>query len=209
MLFPYGEWVILFLTLEAWVEKRASQRFFLSLSMTWLIGKWLELMVPVTIPWHWHFARLSVMLFFWGWALKRAEKRMFPLLVTSLIVGMETLFQVNEPGVLPYGPWIFLLIIVLVAWLTGKTFWGTAAALSGSLLINQAFVRFTYDGIVSYADLPEELVWNFGVCFFALWASLCLARQYYTERNLEKVTAHKLSSNNGVSCEPLEERELQ
>lgn len=186
MLFPFGEWVILFLTLETWVEKRRSRRFFLRLTIAWLIGKSLELIVPASMPWHWHFARLSVMLVFWEWAITRAEQRLLPLFLTSLVVGLETLFQVNEPGVLPYGSWIFLFILVIVAWLSAKSFWGTAAALSGSLLLNQAFVRFTYDGIIRYADLPDEFVWNFGIAFFTLWAGFRLSWQYYTQRKLEK-----------------------
>ena len=196
MLFPYGEWIILFLTLITWVEKRACRRFFLMLTIAWLIGKWLEFIVPLTMPWHWHFARLAVMLVFWGWALQRAKQWIIPLFFASVIVFMETLFQVNEPGVFPQGSWIFPIILTIVTWLIAKSFWGTAAALVGSLLLNQLFVRFTYDGIVRHAVLPNEFIWNFGVAFFTIWAGLRLSRQYYVEQKLEK-----------VSCQ--EERELQ
>ena len=209
MLFPYGEWVILFLTLETRVEKRASRHFFLSLTMAWIIGKSLEFIVPASMPWNWHFARLMVILVFWVWALQRTERWILPLIVTSLVVCLETLFQVNEPGVLPYGTGIFSLILVIVAWLSAKSFWGTAAALAGSLLINQAFVRFTYDGIVRHADLPDEFVWNFGVWFFVLWAGLSLGWQSHLERKLEKATADKLSTSSVSAYEPREEHELQ
>ena len=207
MQFLYGEWVILFLTLLTWSEKRASRRFFIMLSMAWLIGKWIEIVLPVTMPWNWHFARLAVMLFFWAWAWERAEHRVFPLLFTSLIVGVETLFLVNEPGVFPYVSWVFAIVLVLVAWLTAKTYWGTAAALTGSALLNQALVRFTNDGIVRYADLPNEFVWNFGVGLFVIWAGLSLGWQFYIKRYRQEDT--ELVAQNSVgSYEPSEEREL-
>lgn len=209
MVFPYGEWIILFLTLETWVEKRASRRFFLMLTMAWLIGKWLEFVFPATTPWQWNYARLSVMLVFWVWALQRAEERMIPLFFTSALVLMETLFQVNEPGIFPHGSWVFPLILTLAAWLTTKSFWGTAAALVGSLLLNQLFVRFTYDGIVRHAVLPNELVWNLGVAFLAIWAGLRYGFQSYAERKLEKSTADKLVTNSTGLASSQEERELQ
>lgn len=209
MLFPYGEWIILFLTLETWVEKRASRRFFLILTIAWLVGKWLEFIFPLTMPWHWNFSRLFVVLVFWGWALQRAEKRMIPLFLTSIVVLMETLFQVNEPGVIPNGSWISPFILIIVAWLSAKSFWGTAAALAGSLLLNQLFVRFTYDGIIRHAVLPNEIIWNFGVAFFTIWAGLRLSWQYYAERKLEKATADKLLTNSAGLSSPQEERELQ
>ncbi len=191
MLFPYGEWAILFLTLLTWTEKHPSRRFFLMLTVAWLVGKCLELFLPGTMPWHWHFARLAVMLVFWVWALRRTEHRWLPLLFTSLIVGVETLFLVNEPGVVPYISWVFASVLVLVAWLSTKSYWGTAAALTGSTLLNQAFVRFTNDGIVRYADLPNEFVWNFGVGFFTIWAGLNLGWQVYTKRGLQEKDAEQ------------------
>lgn len=207
--FPFGEWFILFITLETWVEKRASRLFFLSLTTAWLLGKGLEVIFPSTPTWHWHFARLSVMLVFWVWGVTRAERRVLPLILSSLVVGLETLFQVNEPGVFPSGTWIFLLILTIVAWLSAKSFWGTAAALTGSLLLNQAFVRFTYDGIVRYADFPDEVVWNFGVTFFVFWASLRLGWQVLSDRKLEKSTSETFATHSACVCEPREERELQ
>lgn len=209
MLFPYGEWVILFLTLLTWTEKRASRYFFLMLTIAWLLGKSLELFLPVIMPWHWHYARLAVMLTFWVWAIQRAEHRVFPLLFTSLIVGGETLFLVNEPGVFPNEVWIFAIVLILVAWMSAKSFWGIAAALTGSALLNQAFVRFTYDGIVRYVDLPNEFVWNFGVGLFTVWAGLGLGWQFYTARELQETVADQVPSNSLGTYEPSEERELQ
>lgn len=194
--FPYGEWLIFFLALATWAEKRASRRFFLMLLIAWLIGKCGEVVFPSTMPWHWHFARLVVMLVFWGWAWQRAERRILPLLFTSFVLSIETLLLVNEPGVIPYGSWLLTIVLILVAWLTGKSYWGTAAAFTGSILLNQALVRFTYEGIVRYADFPDAFVWNFGVGFFAIWAGLRL------------IVEHLLPANGVKAYEPSEEQEL-
>lgn len=177
--FPYGEWVIFFLALAAWVEKRASRRFFLILMIAWLLGKWIEIVFPSTMPWHWHFARLLVMMVFLGWAWQRAERRILPLLFTSFVLSLETLFVVNQPGVIPYEAWVFNVVLVIVARLTAKTFWGTAAIFTGSILLNQLFMRFTYEGIVRRADFPDPFIWNFGVGFFTVWAGLRLGWLYY------------------------------
>ena len=199
-MFPYGEWIILFLALATWAEKRASRKLFCLLTIAWLIGKYFEVTYPSAMPWNWHYARLASILVFWGWALLRTERerRILPLVLTSLILSVETLFLVNEPGVIPYGSWLFTVALILVSWLTGKSYWGTAAAFAGSILLNQAFVRFTYEGIVRYADFPDAFVWNFGVGFFAIWAGLRLAFHDYAERVKQKATV-----------EPLIERELQ
>lgn len=207
LFFPYGEWVILFLALVTWVEKRASQRFFLILTIAWLIGKGIEISFPSTMPWHWHYARLAVMLVFWVWALQRSERRLLPLLFTSLILSMETLFLVNDPGVIPYGPWLFSVVHVLVAWLTAKSYWGTAAAYVGSIILNQALVRFAYEGIVRYADLPDSFVWNFGVGFLAIWAGLRLGWRYYSNRKRQEPVAELLSAHGLGAYEHSEERE--
>lgn len=193
---PYGEWVIFLLALATWTKKRASRRFFLMLLIAWLIGKCGEVIFPPTMPWHWHYARLVVMLVFWGWAWQRAERRILPLLFTSFALSLETLFLVNEPGAFSYGSWPFIFVLILVAWLTGKSYWGTAAAFAGSILLNQALVRFTYEGIVRYADFPDAFVWNFGVSFFAIWAGLRLFGE------------HLLPSNGVKAYEPSEEQEL-
>jgi hypothetical protein len=199
LLFPLGEWVILCLTLVTWAEKRSSQRFFLSLMILWIIGKCLEGFFPTAMPWHWHFARLAVMLFFWRWAWVRSERRILPLLFSSIILSIETLFLVNEPGIFPYEPWLFAIVLLLSGWLTAKSYWGTAAAFVGSILLNQVFVRFTYDGIVRYADLPDSFIWNFGVGFLAIWAGLRFGWQYYSEGK-RQVPAAELLSSHGVGA---------
>lgn len=176
---PYGEWVIFFLALATWAEKRAARRFFLLLLIAWLIGKCIEVVFPSTMPWHWHFARLGVMLVFWGWAWQRAERRILPLYFTSLVLSIETLFLVNEPGVIPYESWVFTVVLVLVARLTAHSYWGTAATFTGSILLNQVFMRFTYEGIVRRADFPDPFIWNFGVGLFTVWAGLRLGWLYY------------------------------
>lgn len=179
---PYGEWVIFFAALVSWTQKRAYQRFFMMLSIAWVIGKCIEVVFPSTLPWHWHYARLAVILVFWGWAWQRAEQRILPLLFTSLVLSLETLFLLNEPGAFPYGPWLFNFVLILVAWLTGRSYWGTVAAFAGSILLNQALVRFTFEGIVRYEEFPDAFIWNFGVFFFAIWAGLRLWELYYSER---------------------------
>lgn len=206
--FPYGDWVIFFLALATWAEKRASRRFFLMLIIAWLIGKCVELVFPSTMPWNWHYARLMVMLVFWGWAWQRAERRILPLLITSFILGLETLFLVNEPGVIPYEAWFFAVVLVIVAGVTGKSYWGTAAAFTGSLLINQAFRRFIYEGIVRRADFPDPFIWNFGVGLFTLGAGLRLGWLYYFNRGSERrIGEHLLSANGVETSEPAEEKE--
>ncbi len=208
MTFPYGDWVIFFLALATWAEKRASRRFFLILMIAWLIGKCVELVFPSTMPWHWHFARLMVMLVFGGWAWQRAERRIIPLLLTSLILSLETLFLVNQPGVIPYESWFFAIVLVFVAWLTAKSYWGTAAAFTGSILLNQAFMRLTYEGIVRNADFPDLFIWNFGVGLFTGWAGLRLGWLYYTNRVRERQIGEHLLPANGVEThELLEEQE--
>ena len=207
--FPYGEWVIFFLALATWAEKRASRRFFLLLLIAWLIGKWGEVVFPSTMPWHWHYARLVVMLVFWGWALKRIERRVLPLLITSFVLSVETLFLVNEPGVIPHESWIFAIVLVFVARLTTNSYWGTAATFTGSLLLNQIFVRFTYEGIVSRADFPDPFIWNFGVGLFTIWAGLRLGWLYYFKRESKtRIGEHLLSANGEKVYEPAEEQEL-
>ncbi|HEY8909948.1 MAG TPA: hypothetical protein VIM51_06660 [Desulfosporosinus sp.] len=210
MFFPYGEWIIFFLALVTWTEKRASQRLFLRLTAVWIIGKYLEGSIPTATPWHWHFARLSVMFVFWIWAWRRAERRVIPLLLTSFTLSIETLFIVNEPGVFPYEPWLFTIVLIVISWLTTKSYWGTAAAFVGSIIVNQALVRFTYEGIVRYVDLPDPFVWNFGVGFLAMGAGLHLAWRYNSERERAPVVERLCVPGLNV-YEPSEEceRELQ
>lgn len=177
--------------------------------MAWLAGKMFEIAFPLPTIWHWHFARLAVILVVEGWALRRTERWAFPLIMTSLFFSLETLFQVNEPGVFPYGNWFFSIALILVAWLTAKSYWGTLAAFAGSVLLNQALVRFVYEGIVRYADLPDPFIWNFGVSFFALWAGLRYGRQTYAASVLQRSVSKQLLPVNSVDVqEQTEEREL-
>lgn len=207
--FPYGEWVIFFLALVTWTEKRASRRFFLMLMIAWLFGKGIELVFSSTMPWHWHFARLIVMLFFGGWAWKKAERRILPLLFTSFVLSLETLFLVNEPGVIPFEAWIFTVVLLIVALLTANSYWGTAATFTGSILLNQVFIRFTFDGIVWRADFPDPFIWNFGVGLFTIWGGLRLGWFRYYERGKKpEIIEHQLPSNGVKAYEPSEEHEL-
>ena len=179
---PCGEWVIFSLALLAWSEKMDSWRLFRLLLLAWLVGKTFELIMPSPLPWQWHYARLAVIAVFWIWAYKNAEKRILPLVVTGCIAVIETLFQVNDPGAIPYEAWFFNAGFIVAAWLTAKSFWGTAAAYAGSLLFNQVFVRFSYEGIVRYANFPDSFAWNFGVCCFAAWAGIRLGSRYYLQK---------------------------
>jgi len=172
---PYGEWIIFSLAVFTYVQARASRRLFQILLIAWLIGKCIEVFFPWTTPWHWHFARLMVMLAFWGWAWQRDKRRILPLLYTSFILSLETLFLVNQPGVIPYEAWLFTVVLFLVAWLTAQSFWGVAAAFTGSILLNQVFTRFTYEGIMRSADFPDPFIWNVGIGLLTAWAGLRLA----------------------------------
>ena len=201
MFFPYGEWIIFFLALVTWAEKRASQRLFLMLTVVWIMGKGLEWFIPTAMPWHWHYARLAVMFVFWRWAWQRAERRILPLFLTSLILSIETIFLVNQPGIFPYEPWLFTIVLILTAWLAAKSYWETAAAFVGSVLLNQALVRFTYEGIVRYANFPDSFIWNFGVGFLAIWAGLRLAWRYHSEREIEKPITELIPANGAGAYE--------
>jgi len=210
LIFPYGEWVIFFLGITTWIEKRASRRFFLILAIAWLIGKGIELVFPSTMPWSWHFARLAVSLVVLVCALQRAKRRIVPLLVTTFIQSMETLFLVNDPGVIPYGAWLFTGVLVVAAWLTAKCYWGTVAAFTGSVLVNQALVRFTNEGIVRHTDFPDAFVWNFGVILFAVWAGLRAGWQHWLKRKMQKTSEEPILPVHRVGvCDHSEERELQ
>jgi len=179
------------------------------LLIAWLIGKSIEAVFPSPMPWNWHFARLFVMLTFWGWAWQRAEERILPLLVTSFVLSIETLFTVNEPGVIPHEIWFFTAVLVVAALSTAHSYWGTAAACSGSILLNQVFMRFTYEGIVRRADFPDPILWNWGVGFFTVWAGLRLGWLYYTEREKEtQIVEHRLPTNGVNPYESSEEQEL-
>ncbi|MDP4126569.1 MAG: hypothetical protein Q8912_06485 [Bacillota bacterium] len=175
-----------------------------------MIGKSFEIALPPPMVWHWHYARIAVMLFFGGWALRRAERRILPLLFTSFILSAETLFLVNEPGVFAYGDWFFTIATTFAAWLTAKSYWGTAGAFVGSVLLNQALGRFVYEGIIRHADFPDPFVWNFGVSFFTVWAGLDLGWQRFGASALRKSTSEQLLPVNGVETyEQAQDRDLQ
>ncbi|WP_407311033.1 hypothetical protein [Desulfosporosinus sp. SB140] len=182
MNFPYGEWIIMFATLVTWVEKQASRWFFLKLSTIWFLGKCLESMIQSSGIWHWHYARLAVMVYVFGYAWKRTQRKIWPLILTSFVVCMETLFLVNDPGVIPYSSWLFALGLVLVAWTTSKSYWGTILALAGSVLLDQCLERFVYEGILRHVDLPDVFIWNFGVVLLIVWGGLRLGWRDYSER---------------------------
>lgn len=188
---PYGEWIIFSLALVTYIQKRASRRLFQLLLVAWVMGKVVEVVFPWTLPWHWHFARLMVILAFWVWSWERDERRILPLFYTSIVLSLETLFLVNQPGVIPYESWVFMVVLFIVARLTAHSYWGTAAAFTGSILLNQVFMRFTYEGIMRRADFPDPFIWNFGVGLLTVWAGLRLGWCYYK------------------SYEHLEEQELQ
>ncbi|AFM40810.1 hypothetical protein Desaci_1823 [Desulfosporosinus acidiphilus SJ4] len=182
MNFPYGEWIIFFITLVTFIEKRISRWFFLKLAKVWLLGKLFEVVLASESVWHYHYARMAVMLFVGGYAWKRTRRKFWPLILTSFALGVEILFQVNDPGVLPFSSLIFALALASVAWLTAKSYWGTALALIGSVLLNQGFERVVYEGILRHVDLPDPFIWNFGVIFLTVWAGLRLGwRTYYQE----------------------------
>ncbi|AFQ43144.1 hypothetical protein [Desulfosporosinus meridiei] len=208
MPFPFGEWVILFLTLIAWAEKRTTRCFFSLLTIAWLLGKWAETYLLVNMPWRWQLSRLAVMMVFWVWAFRRAERRFLPLFFASLVAFVQTLFFVNEPGVFPFGEWFFAIAMVLVAWLSAKSFWGTAAALTGGSLLNQVFVRFTYDGIMRFANLPDDFTWNLGVGLFSTWTALAYGWRLNAEKKAKRMTQDLVVVQNLVNCESSEEKEL-
>lgn len=172
MAFPYGEWLIFSAAFVTWVKRSDSRRLFLLLLPAWLLGKGAEFFIPSQLPWHWQFGRLAVMLVFWLWAWRRSERRIFPLCMTSLCLTLQTLYLVNLPGIVPFEDWLFTLGLFLVAYLTARTFWGAAAAFAGGILLNQAVRRFTYEGLVRYADFPDTFVWNAGVGLLVVWVVL-------------------------------------
>ena len=173
--FPYGEWIILFITMAAWLEKHASRRFFMRLSLLWGLGKSLEMLQAPTGVWHWHYARLAVMLYLAVYAWQRAEKKIWPLTLTCAALIFETLFLVNDPGVLPHAPWLFAAALAVLAWSAAKSYWGTMLAMVGSVLLDQGVERFVYDGVLRPVDLPDNFIWNFGVFFFISWGLLRLS----------------------------------
>ncbi|MFZ3101607.1 MAG: hypothetical protein WA131_02975 [Desulfitobacteriaceae bacterium] len=163
MEFPYGEATILLLTLVTWTQRHPARRLYLSLCLAWLVGRIVDSLMGGGVPWHLNYARLAVILVFWWWAWQKAERRFSALLLTLLSLVLLDLFLVNEPGILLYDQWISVSLCFLIAWLASASYWGMAAAVAGSVFINQALIPFVFGGIVRYVDLPDAFLWNFGV----------------------------------------------
>jgi len=166
--FPYGEWIIFLLTLVTWAQRHPARRFYLTLSLAWLIGRTVDSLMIGVAPWHLNYARLGVILVFWWWAWRKAKRRLSAFLLTLLSLVMMDLFLVNEPGVLLYDKWVFAGLCFLIAWLATASYWGMAAAVAGSVFINQGLMPLVFGGIVSYVDLPDVFIWNFGVLTLTL-----------------------------------------
>lgn len=168
MEFPYGEGTIFLLTLVTWAQRHPARRFYLSLSLAWLVGRIVDSLMIGEVPWHLNYARLAVILVFWWWAWRKAKRRFSALLLTCLSLALLDLFLVNEPGILLYDQWIFAGLCFSIAWLATASYWGMAAAVAGSIFINQGLILFVFGGIVSYVDLPDAFLWNFSVVSLTL-----------------------------------------
>ena len=165
MVFPVGEAAIFTAAILTWAEGHKAYRLFFSLIFAWLAGKGLEGIAGIFMPWHWVFARLAVMLTFlvWSWRRARSRRLLMPFCLVLISLVIVDLFTVNEPGVLAYEQWVFNGFVLLLAILTGGSFWGTAAAVTAAMLVNQILVPFFYTGIIRHADLPDPFTWNFWV----------------------------------------------
>lgn len=165
---PYGEWIIFSLAFGFWAEKIPGKRMLISLAGAWMGGRVLELLFAPYYPWNWHYARLAVILVCWLWAWHQAKRRVLPLVLVMLALISQDLFLVNEPGIFLADKWLFAGVIVLAAFISAHEYWEVAAAISGGLLINQLLSVFFLDGIVKFADLPDDFTWNFWVAFLAM-----------------------------------------
>ena len=163
MEFPYGELIIFLLALGTWAQRHPARRIYLSLGLAWLVGRIVDSLMIGEVAWHLNYARLAVILVFWWWAWRKAERRFSPLLLTFLSLALLDLFLVNEPGILLYDKWIFAGLCFSIAWLSAASYWGMAAAVAGSIFINQGLILFVFGGIVTYEDIPDAFLWNFGV----------------------------------------------
>ncbi len=168
MAFPYGELIIFLLALVTWAQRHPTHRFYLLLSLAWLIGRIIDSLIIGAVPWHLNYARLAVMLVFWWYAWNKAERHFSALLLTLLSLVLIDLFLVNEPGILLYDQWIFAGLCFATAWLAAGSYWGMAAAVVGGILLNQGLILYVFGGIVSYVDLPDAFLWNFGVVSLTL-----------------------------------------
>lgn len=170
MVIPYGEWILLLLTLAAWAEKHPSRKQFFLLGMLWLAGKEFEGIMSLAWVWHVDYSRLAVMLAFLIWSWRRASPNIFSFAVPTVILLVEELLLANEPGTFPTENWFFAGAVFLTAWLTTQSFWGMACSVTGSVLISQLFNLFTYGGIIQYKNLPDPFLWHFSVAGLAVIA---------------------------------------
>jgi hypothetical protein len=175
--FPYGEGIIFLLTLITWAQRHFLTRLYSMLSLAWLTGRFVDSLIIGEVSWHVNYARMAVILVFWLWAWRKAEGCVLAFIVTLLSLVLLDLFLVNEPGILLYDKWISAGLCFLVAWLAAGSYWGMAAAATGSVLINQGLIMFFFGGIVSHVNLPDAFIWNFGVGVLTLLGFISFVRQ--------------------------------
>ncbi|MDD2234004.1 MAG: hypothetical protein PHZ11_04205 [Desulfitobacteriaceae bacterium] len=168
MQFPYGEGVIFLLTMITWAQRHPSARLFILLSLAWLIGRIVDSLIIGEVVWQINYARLAVILVFWFWARRKAEGCVLAFSLSLLSLVLMDLFLVNEPGILLFEKWISAGLCFVVARLAAATYWEMAAAVAGSMLINQGLIMFFFGGIVSYVAIPDGFLWNFGVLALTL-----------------------------------------
>ncbi|MHB8124178.1 MAG: hypothetical protein ACYDEJ_00820 [Desulfitobacteriaceae bacterium] len=173
---PYGEWTIFLLGLVTWAQRHPTRHLYISLSFAWIVGRIVDSLMIGEVTWHLNYARLAVILVFWWWAWRKAERCLSAFLLTLLSLVLLDLFLVNEPGILLYDKWFFAGLCFLIAWLAAESYWGMAAAVAGSIFINQGIVPFVFGGIVSYVDLPDAFLWNFGVLTLTLLGFIRIGR---------------------------------
>lgn len=176
------------MALIAWTEKLAQRKKFYALAAAWIVGKAAEGLLGVQGPWHWDIARLAVIAVFWHWAWPQARRRVVPLVLTLAVMAGEDLFLVNEPGIVGEDAVMFILAAFAVAYLTAQSYWGMAAAVAGAAMLNQGLVVFFYRGISDYVDLPDRLLWHFGVAILAVagiwrvclpWLNFAAAKRWW------------------------------
>ncbi|AHF07281.1 hypothetical protein [Desulfitobacterium metallireducens] len=183
MIFPLGEYFIFVLGVYTlWLERaRFSRRFWGGLWIAWFTGFLLEGLFPWKGAYHWHFSRVLVMIFFAGVALKNTNGRKFlPALVTAFALVAQNLFAVNEPGIVKGDQWFFGAIVVFVALITSRDFWGMGLALIGGILLDLGISVFLFQGIVRHYDLPDPFFWNLSVIFLS---TVACARTLRKKRN--------------------------
>lgn len=195
LIFPFGEVIILLMIIVPWPEKGPNRTLLFSLLVAWIVGKCLEGLFPTPAPWDWHFSRLITMIVFFVIAWRRSKRRFMPLIVASFSFSIETLFLLNQPGVFLYDTWIATFTLFIICWLIARSFWGSALAFTGSILINQLFIRYTYEGIMKQVDLPASSVWNLGVILFAVWACLGLVWRNLPSKTLDKPGTELLTTD--------------